>query len=151
MGARPHHGRHPGRRQPGLEVRQLYFQDYLRQWDALLADIDFVAITSTAQAADVLRVLSGPQSPLKKLLEAVAKETDLQKEERLAAEKLKGTSDTVGKLKDRLGSLVGQGDDACNSRRRRARTRSPRTSLSSTAWWPGTTTSRRPSTACWRT
>ncbi len=95
-----------------LEVRQLYFQDYLRQWDALLADIDFVAITSTAQAADVLRVLSGPQSPLKKLLEAVAKETDLQKEERLAAEKLKGTSDTVGKLKDRLGSLVGQGDDA---------------------------------------
>ncbi|WAF83435.1 type VI secretion system membrane subunit TssM [Metapseudomonas otitidis] len=91
-----------------LEVRQLYFQDYLRQWDALLADIDFVPITSTGQAADVLRVLSGPQSPLKKLLEAVAKETDLQKEERLAAAKLaKEGNGAVDKLK----ALVGQGGD----------------------------------------
>ncbi|WP_437882111.1 type VI secretion system membrane subunit TssM [Pseudomonas sp. LRF_L74] len=91
-----------------LEIRRLYIQDYMRQWDALLADIDFVPITSTAQASDVLRVLSGPSSPLKKLLVAVAKETDLQKEERLAAGKIKQGSDTVDKLKERLGSLVGQ-------------------------------------------
>ena len=62
------------------DVRRLYFQDYQRQWDALLADIDFVPITSVAQAADVLRVISGPTSPLKKLLVAVAKETDLQQD-----------------------------------------------------------------------
>ncbi|MGH8353434.1 MAG: type VI secretion system membrane subunit TssM [Pseudomonas sp.] len=91
-----------------LEVRQLYFQDYLRNWDALLADLDFVAITSVAQAADVLRVLSGPGSPLKKLLGAVAKETDLQQEDRRLAEKLKAAGGTVDKLKQQLGSLVGQ-------------------------------------------
>lgn len=69
------------------DVRRLYFQDYQRQWDALLADIDFVPITSVAQAADVLRVISGPSSPLKKLLVAVARETDLQAEERQLAAK----------------------------------------------------------------
>ncbi|MDF2395169.1 type VI secretion system membrane subunit TssM [Pseudomonas sp. 3MA1] len=90
------------------DVRRLYFQDYLRQWDALLADIDFVPITSVAQAADVLRVLSGPTSPLKKLLVAVAKETDLQQEERLLAAQGQKVEGGVDQLKQRLGSLLGQ-------------------------------------------
>ncbi|UZZ13303.1 type VI secretion system membrane subunit TssM [Ectopseudomonas mendocina] len=92
-----------------LEVRNLYFQDFLGQWESLLGDIDFVAITSVAQAADVMRVLSGPNSPLKQLLEAVARETDLQQEDRLLADKLKAADGTVDKLKQQLGSLVGQG------------------------------------------
>lgn len=90
------------------EVRRLYFQDYVRQWDALLADIDFVPITSVAQAADVLRVISGPASPLKKLLAAVAQETDLQQEERLLAAQSQKADDNVDQLKQRLGSLLGQ-------------------------------------------
>lgn len=90
------------------DVRRLYFQDYLRQWDALLADIDFVPITSVAQAADVLRILSGPTSPLKKLLLAVAKETDLQQEERLLAAQGQKVEGGVDQLKQRLGSLLGQ-------------------------------------------
>lgn len=99
-----------------LEVRRLYVQDYMRQWDALLADIDFVPVTSVAQAADVLRVLSGPSSPLKKLLQAVARETDLQKEERLVAEKLKERGgDTVDRLKQQLGSLVGQAEEGAGA------------------------------------
>ncbi|WMI97459.1 type VI secretion system membrane subunit TssM [Pseudomonas chlororaphis subsp. aurantiaca] len=92
-----------------LEVRALYFQDFLNQWETLLGDLDFVAINSIAQAADVLRVLSGPNSPLKKLLDAVARETNLQQEDRLLAEKLKAADGTVDKLKQQLGSLVGQG------------------------------------------
>jgi type VI secretion system protein ImpL len=91
-----------------LEVRQLYFMDFLRHWEALLADIDFVPITSVAQAADVLRVLSGPNSPLKNLLTAVARETDLQQHERKLAEKAAQVDGSVDKLKQRLGSLVGQ-------------------------------------------
>ena len=62
-----------------LDVRRLYFQDYLRQWDDLLADLTVVPITNVTQAADVLRILSGPTSPFRKLLEAVARETDLQR------------------------------------------------------------------------
>ncbi|WP_046488983.1 type VI secretion system membrane subunit TssM [Pseudomonas veronii] len=90
------------------DVRRLYFQDYQRQWDALLADIDFVPITSVAQAADVLRVISGPTSPLKKLLVAVARETDLQAEERQLAAKGVPVEGGVDKLKERLGNLLGQ-------------------------------------------
>ncbi|WP_295472324.1 type VI secretion system membrane subunit TssM [uncultured Pseudomonas sp.] len=97
------------------EVRRLYFQDFLREWDALLADIDFVPITSVAQAADVLRVISGPDSPLKKLLEAVAKETDLQSEERLLAAQGKQVEGGVDQLKQRLGSLLGQEQQASNA------------------------------------
>lgn len=90
------------------DVRRLYFQDYQRQWDALLADIDFVPITSVAQAADVLRVISGPTSPLKKLLVAAARETNLQQEEKLLAEQGKKVEGGVDQLKQRLGSLLGQ-------------------------------------------
>ncbi|PTU74711.1 type VI secretion system membrane subunit TssM [Pseudomonas mangrovi] len=91
-----------------MEVRQLYFEDYLRHWEALLADLDFVPVTSVAQAADVLRVLSGPNSPLKQLLTAVARETDLYRDDRLIAEKLGQSTGKVDKLKEQLGSLVGQ-------------------------------------------
>ena len=105
-------GRDPAEQQNvaslAADVRRLYFQDYLRQWDALLADIDFVPITSVAQASDVLRVISGPTSPLKKLLVAVAKETDLQQEERQLAAQGKPVEGNVDQLKQRLGSLLGQ-------------------------------------------
>jgi len=90
------------------EVRRLYFQDYLRQWDALLADIDFVPIGSVAQAADVLRIVSGPGSPLKKLLLAAAIETDLQQENKVLAEQGTQVQGNVDQLKQRLGSLLGQ-------------------------------------------
>jgi type VI secretion system protein ImpL len=90
------------------DVRRLYFRDYQRQWDALLADIDFVPITSVAQAADVLRVISGLTSPLKKLLVAVAKETNLQQEDKLLAEQDKKVEGGVDQLKQRLGSILGQ-------------------------------------------
>jgi len=94
------------------DVRRLYFQDYLRQWEALLADIDFVPITSVAQAADVLRVISGPTSPLKKLLVAVARETDLQQENQLLAAQGTKIGGGVDQLKQRLGSLLGQEQQA---------------------------------------
>ncbi|MGH8419835.1 MAG: type VI secretion system membrane subunit TssM [Pseudomonas sp.] len=90
------------------DVRRLYFQDYQRQWDALLADIDFVPITSVAQAADVLRVISGPTSPLKKLLVAVARETNLQQEDKLLAEHGRKVQGGVDQLKQRLGLILDQ-------------------------------------------
>lgn len=90
------------------DVRQLYFQDYLGQWEGLLTDLDVVPIGNVTQAADVLRVLSGPTSPFKKLLTAVAKETDLQQGDRLLAAQGKQVDGTVDKLKQQLGSLVGQ-------------------------------------------
>lgn len=90
------------------DVRRLYVEDYLRQWDALLADIDVLPITSVAQAADVLRIISGPASPLKKLLLAVAIETDLQQQDQVLAETATQADANVDQIKQRLASLLGQ-------------------------------------------
>ncbi|HKS14252.1 MAG TPA: type VI secretion system membrane subunit TssM [Pseudomonas sp.] len=89
------------------DVRQLYVQDYIRHWDALLADLDFVPVTSVAQAADVLRVLSGPASPLKKLLQAVARETNLQQPSVLDNAQATVEQAGVDQLRQRLGGLLG--------------------------------------------
>ncbi|WP_342654188.1 type VI secretion system membrane subunit TssM [Pseudomonas sp. F3-2] len=90
------------------DVRRLYFRDYQRQWDALLEDIDLVSITHVAQAADLLRLVSGPNSPLKKLLLAVARQTRLQQDDNLLAEQGKQVEGSVDQLKNRLGSMLGQ-------------------------------------------
>lgn len=91
------------------EVRRLYFEDFLREWEALLADLAFVPVGNAAQAVDLLRVLSGEHSPLKQLLLAVARETDLQGEEQRVAERAEEAvgGGTVERLRQRLGDLLG--------------------------------------------
>ncbi len=89
------------------EVRRLYFQDYRRQWDALLADIDLVPITGMGQAADVLKVLSAPTSPLKRLMVAVAHETNLQQDVAQQVEQVNKIEGGVDQLKQRLDSILG--------------------------------------------
>lgn len=105
-------GRAPGAagdaRRLAEDVRQLYYQDSIRHWDALLADLDSVPITSVGQAADVLRVLSGPTSPLKLLLQAVARETDLRQPISLERVKDKAEQAGVDQLRQRLGGLLGE-------------------------------------------
>ncbi|MNH01188.1 hypothetical protein D3C79_604000 [compost metagenome] len=104
-------GRAPGEagdaRRLADDVQQLYYQDYIRHWDALLDDLDFVPITSVGQAADVLRVLSGPTSPMKQLLQAVARETNLAQPTTLDKVQDKAEQAGVDQLRQRLGGLLG--------------------------------------------
>ncbi|MBB5018756.1 type VI secretion system protein ImpL [Chitinivorax tropicus] len=58
-------------------VLQLYYDDYIKQWEALLADVTVVNFNNLDQAARVLNLLGGAASPLKKFLVAAAKETTL--------------------------------------------------------------------------
>ena len=58
-------------------VQQLYFDEYIRQWDLLLVDIIIVPLTSLDQSARVTNVLGSADSPLRKFLQAVARETTL--------------------------------------------------------------------------
>ena len=89
------------------DVRRLYFADYIKVWDALIADVGVVPLGNTQQAIDILRVLSGPGSPLKLWLEAVARETNLARKEGLAAAGDKAADSAVDKLKQQLASLIG--------------------------------------------
>lgn len=59
-------------------VEQLYFDEYIKQWDDLLADVGIVSFTSLDQGARVTSILSGSGSPLRRFLQAAAKETTLE-------------------------------------------------------------------------
>jgi type VI secretion system protein ImpL len=50
------------------DVVKLYTNDYAKQWDGLLTDIDVTPLTNLQQAVQALYVLSSPQSPMRDLL-----------------------------------------------------------------------------------
>ncbi|USX24013.1 type VI secretion system membrane subunit TssM [Oxalobacteraceae bacterium OTU3CINTB1] len=66
-----------GGEQMRAAVLQLYYADYIRQWDGLLADVRIVPFSSLEQGARVTNALALPDSPLRALLQAAARETRL--------------------------------------------------------------------------
>lgn len=58
-------------------VQQLYFADYIKQWDALLADVRIMPFSSLDQGARITNALAAADSPLRSFLQAAAKETTL--------------------------------------------------------------------------
>ncbi|WP_414441642.1 type VI secretion system membrane subunit TssM [Burkholderia sp. 22PA0106] len=57
------------------QVLTLYEQDYIRNWDALLADLQLQPVASIQDASALAAKLSGPSSPLKALLNLVRDNT----------------------------------------------------------------------------
>jgi type VI secretion system protein ImpL len=60
------------------ETLRFYRSEFEKKWRELLSDIRIAPLDSLAHAADILNGLAGPDSPLKRLLTAVAVDTDLQ-------------------------------------------------------------------------
>ncbi len=58
-------------------VTQMYYDEYIRQWDALLADVVLVQFNGLDQAARIISLVSGPESPLRKFLQAASRQTSL--------------------------------------------------------------------------
>ncbi len=77
-------------------VRRIFLDNYVREWDALLADIRLVRASSVERNIEIARVLSGAGSPLSGLLKGVAKEVTL-----LNAD---ATKTTVGKATETINS-----------------------------------------------
>jgi type VI secretion system protein ImpL len=59
------------------QVIDLYERDYVDQWDAVLADLDFVRFGSVSEMATALGTLGGASSPLRAVLLTVAEHTRL--------------------------------------------------------------------------
>ena len=59
------------------DIRDYYYQDYIQYWDGLLASLKLKPIGNAKQATEILEFASRPDSPLRKLLDAVNKETSL--------------------------------------------------------------------------
>jgi type VI secretion system protein ImpL len=58
-------------------IRDYYYQDYIQYWDGLLANLKIKAVGNAQQSVEVLEFASAPDSPLRKLLETLNKETAL--------------------------------------------------------------------------
>jgi len=65
--------------EPEIEqrVRRLYLQEYIKVWDAYLADVRLIKLTDIARSMEVARVLAAPDSPMAAYLRAVSRETTL--------------------------------------------------------------------------
>jgi type VI secretion system protein ImpL len=59
------------------DVVKLYTNDYAKQWDAMLNDIDVEPLTNLQQAVQDLYVLSSPQSPMRDLLTSITRQLTL--------------------------------------------------------------------------
>ena len=59
------------------DVRQLYLDEYIKVWDGFLADVRVVRPASLQRTVELTRVLAQPDSPLTRLMRAVARETAL--------------------------------------------------------------------------
>ncbi len=60
-----------------LRVRRLYLQEYIKVWDAYLADVKLLRLDGLERSLSVARILAAPDSPLAAYLRAVSRETQL--------------------------------------------------------------------------
>ena len=90
------------------DVRERYAQDYEKQWSALLSDIRVGRSSGLAQTIEQAKILSAPDSPLKRLVVAAAKELSLATTEDAAKQKAGKEAEEAVKS-NRYGSLFTQG------------------------------------------
>ena len=83
----------------------LYEADYIQAWDAVLQDLNVVALRSLTQAAQDLYILSSPQSPMKDLLGSVAKQVTLSKPPPPAPGLAGAAADLAGKAQAAVGAV----------------------------------------------
>ncbi len=97
-------------------VQQLYYDDYIKQWDQILADVTIIQFSSLDQGARTITMLTGAESPLKKFLQGAAKETTLEsvKSGKIMGDSMsKALKSKFDAAKNRLGALAEAGvDDA---------------------------------------
>ncbi len=65
------------------DVLDLYYNDYITRYEAILSDVDIVPMESVQHAVEITNILSGPTSPIVNLLTAVSEETKLAEDRTL--------------------------------------------------------------------
>jgi type VI secretion system protein ImpL len=88
-------------------VLKLYLNDYGRQYEDLLADVTVVPVRDMDQTVTVLQILSGPQSPLLLLLQAVAQETAFGTDAKPAGTDDGKAAGAIDAAKNRLREMLG--------------------------------------------
>jgi len=90
------------------DLRAFYVRDYIRVWDDLLADLSIVPFENLGQGIEVLEILSSHPSPVRSVLQAVARNTNLNQ---LPGGGQGAVEEVAGKAgeKSRLARLMGKG------------------------------------------
>lgn len=94
------------------EVRRLYLQEYAAVWEQLLADLKLIPITSLRQGVQIAGILSAVDSPLPRLLRAVAHETTLGQSMAGEATALDKAEQKIAETGERLRRIMGARSDA---------------------------------------
>jgi type VI secretion system protein ImpL len=90
------------------QVRRLYLEDYVQQWDTFINDIRVVRAGNVQQSIQLARILSAPDSPLPVLMRAIVKEVTLSQTEEADKSLIDKASDAVKGKKEDLARLFGR-------------------------------------------
>jgi type VI secretion system protein ImpL len=86
-------------------VKDLYLDEFLRNYENLILDIQLAPFSTPQEAANILNILSDPvNSPFLLLLKAVQQETQLDKVPELPVGQIEGGNDASKKLQEVLGA-----------------------------------------------
>ncbi|MEI2415180.1 type VI secretion system membrane subunit TssM [Orrella sp. JC864] len=99
------------RSQLSAEIRRLYLNDYVTEWDNYLDDLRIAPGQSLLHNIQVARTLSAPDSPLVRLVQGVARQTTLLRDSRsqdysLADQARESVSSTRRTLEQMFGSVA---------------------------------------------
>ncbi|MGY4828944.1 type VI secretion system membrane subunit TssM [Sphaerotilaceae bacterium SBD11-9] len=89
------------------EVRRLYLTEYVKVWEAFIADIKMVKTGNLSQAVQMARVLSAPDNPLVPLLKAMSRETTLRDTKDVAGKVETRARDALQRSREELSRLLG--------------------------------------------
>ncbi|MCP4040635.1 MAG: type VI secretion system membrane subunit TssM, partial [Gammaproteobacteria bacterium] len=91
-------------------ILRLYLDDFIKQWQTLLGDLAIVQFKGLEHGTEVVGILSGAGSPMRNLLQAVERNTSLNRTPGNVAPK----EGKIGEQKNRLARLMGLGGDDSN-------------------------------------
>ncbi|ARP87833.1 hypothetical protein CAL13_17645 [Bordetella genomosp. 9] len=96
------------RRQLVVDIKRLYLNDFVAQWDAYLNDLRLAPTSSLLQNIQMARTLSAPDSPLAQLVRGVARETTLLRDSGTDARSLMDQArERVSSTRDALEQMFG--------------------------------------------
>ena len=75
--------------------------DYAKAWDGLMQDLEIVPLRSLNQASQDLYILASPQSPMKELLAAIARQLTLSEPPKPSAVEAAAAADLEKAAKDK--------------------------------------------------
>lgn len=88
-------------------VRRIYLENYVKEWDALIADVRLQRSSSLDKNIQIARTLSSPTSPHVNFLRAVVRETTLIAPDSAAKNAVNKATETVRNTRKTLEDLLG--------------------------------------------